>query len=104
MFADILRTAVEDLFAHLGAEVQFTPRGKPSISIVAIVKNPENLYELGDSQIVGQVANVTVRGADVTPKIDDFLILGSKKYKIFEEPLLDASNYLWKFNAVLVGE
>ena len=103
-FGEILAHAVDDLFEHLGGEIQFKPRGGSAVTIFAIVKNPENLYELGDSKIVGQVANFTVRASDITPQIGDFLILGSKKYKIYEEPLLDASNYLWKFNAVLIGE
>jgi hypothetical protein len=30
--------------------------------------------------------------------------MNGKKYKIFEEPLLEASTLIWKFNAVLVGE
>jgi hypothetical protein len=43
-----------------------------------------------------------VKAAYVTPKVGDAIFLGSKKYKIHEEPLLDASNLLWKFQAVLV--
>jgi hypothetical protein len=66
------------------------------------MKEPESVYEVGSSQVIGQVAEFSVRAADITPKVSDFLFLGSKKYKIHEEPLLDASNLIWKFRAILV--
>lgn len=102
MFKDILHTAFEDMFEHLGVGIQYQPRGNAVMSIVAVVKNPENLYIAGESDVVGQSASVTVRAHEITPRIGDVLILDSKKYKIFKEPLLDASNYMWKFEAILI--
>lgn len=105
MFGEALVTAVNDMFKHLGQEVIFRCRGggKPC-SLIAVIKRPENLYELGDSQVVGQVAEVSVKSADIIPKIGDVIEVNSKKYKIFEEPLLEASTLIWRFNATLVGE
>jgi hypothetical protein len=102
MIKKALQTAFDDVFKHLGVEVLFQQSSTASLYIVALVKEPENVYEVGSSQVIGQVAEFSVRGADVTPKIGDAIFLGSKKYKIHEEPLLDASNVIWKFNAVLL--
>jgi hypothetical protein len=92
----------DDVFEHLGVEVKFSPRTSEPVSIIALVKEPEGVYEIGSSQVIGQVAEFSVKAADVTPKVGDAILFGSKKYKIHEEPLLDASNLVWKFSAVLV--
>jgi hypothetical protein len=92
----------DDVFEHLGVEVIFKSRTSEPVSIIALVKEPEGIYEVGSSQVIGQVAEFSVKAADVTPKVGDQAELGSKKYKIHEEPLLDASNVIWKFRAILV--
>lgn len=104
MFGEALVTAVNDMFEHLGQEIVFKPKKGESKSLIAVIKRPENLYELGDSQVVGQVAEVSVKSADIIPKIGDVIEVNAKKYKIFEEPLLEASTLIWRFNATLVGE
>ncbi len=96
--------AVDDMFEHLGQEIVFRSRGGKSLSLIAVIKRPENLYELGDSQVVGQVAEVSVKAKEITPRIGDIIEVNSQKYKIFEEPLLEASTLIWRFNAVLIGE
>jgi hypothetical protein len=102
MIKEALQTAFDDVFEHLGVEVLFQQGLSASLYVIALVKEPENVYEVGSSQVVGQVAEFSVRAADVTPKVGDAIFLGSKKYKIHEEPLLDSSNLVWKFSAVLV--
>jgi hypothetical protein len=97
-----LKQVFDDVFEHLGVEVIFDPRTSEPVSIIALVKEPESVYEVGNSQVIGQVAEFSVRAADATPKMNAFIFLGLKKYKIHEEPLLDGTNYLWKFQAVLV--
>ena len=104
MFREALETAVNDMFEHLGQEIVFKPKNGDSSSLIAVIKQPENPYEIGESQIVKQVAEISVRVADVNPKIGDVIEVNSKKYKIFEEPLLEASTLIWRFNATLVGE
>jgi hypothetical protein len=102
MIKEALQTAFDDVFEHLGVEVIFDPRTSEPVSILALVKEPESVYEVGSSQVIGQVAEFSVKAADVTPKVGDAIFLDSKKYKIHEEPLLDASNLVWKFRAILV--
>ena len=97
-------TAVNDMFAHLGQEIIFKSRSGEKKPLIAVIKQPENPYELGDSQIVKQVAEVSLKASEVSPKIGDVIEVNSKKYKIFEEPLLDVSTLIWKFNAALVRE
>lgn len=95
--------AFEDMFEHLGQQIIYRTRGGEK-TVIAVIKQPENPYELGDSQIVDQVAEVAVKFCNITPKIGDYIIANDKKYKIYTEPLLDASNFIWKFYAVLVEE
>jgi hypothetical protein len=102
MIKEALQTAFEDVFEYLGVEVLFQQGLATSFYVVALVKEPENVYEVGNSQVIGQMAEFSVKAADVTPKVGDAIFLGSMKYKIHEEPLLDASNLLWKFQAVLM--
>lgn len=104
MFKEALETAINDMFVHLGQDVIFKPKKGETKSLIAVIKQPENPYEIGDSKIVDQVSDVSVRATDVTPKVGDVIEVNSKKYKIFEEPLLEASTLIWKFNAVLMGE
>lgn len=104
MFESLVKQAFTDMFEHLGFEVTFKSREGAQTQICAIIKQAENPYELGDSQIVDQVAEVTVKSSDITPKIGDYIITDSRKYKIYTEPLLDASTLVWKFYAVLVEE
>jgi hypothetical protein len=102
MIKEVLQTAFDDVFGRLGVEVLFQQGSASSFYVVALIKEPESVYEVGSSQVIGQVAEFSVKAADVNPKTGDYIFLGLKKYKIHEEPLLDASNLIWKFQAVLV--
>lgn len=104
MFKEALYKAFDDMFEHLGQEVQFQPRNASSINIIAVFKEPENPYKLGDSLLVNQIAEVTVKSKGIIPKIGDFIVVNERKYKIYEEPLLDASTYMWKFHVVLTKD
>jgi hypothetical protein len=97
-----LQQVFDDVFEHLGVEIIFDPRTSEPVSIIALVKEPENVYEVGNSQVIGQIAEFVVKASDVTPKVGNVIFLDSKKYKIHEEPLLDGSNVIWKFQAVLM--
>lgn len=101
MFREALKRAIDDVFEHLGFEVLYKPKKGTELALIAVIKEPENPYEIGDSKLVQQVAEVSVKSADVTPRVGDFIVSNGKKYKIYEEPLLDASNYMWRFHAIL---
>lgn len=102
MFRDALKQAFDDMFEHLGGVAKYTPRGGEPFEIIAFAKEPENPYELGDTKYIDQVAVISVKSEEVTPKIGEFIEINGRTYKIFEEPLLDASNFIWKFLGVLV--
>jgi hypothetical protein len=97
MIKEALRNAFNDVFEHLGVEAIYKPTNAASFPIVALVKEPENMYEVGGSQVIGQIAEFSVKTSDVDPKVGDAIFLGSKKYRIHEEPLLDASNFEKRF-------
>jgi hypothetical protein len=102
MIKEVLQTAFDDVFEHLGVEVVYKAKASEPVPVIALVKEPENVYEVGSSHVIGQVAEFSVKASDATPKVGDFILLGLKKYKIHEEPLLDASNLIFKFNAILM--
>ncbi|GHT99364.1 hypothetical protein FACS1894126_5540 [Alphaproteobacteria bacterium] len=102
LIREALKDAFDDVFEHLGVEVVYKPTVSASFSIVALVKEPENVYEVGSSRVIGQVAEFAVKAADAKPKVGDAIFVGTKKYKIHEDPLLDASNLIFKFQAVLI--
>ena len=96
-----LQQMFSDLFDHLGVEVEYKPRTSTAFKTLALIKEPENVNEVGSSQIIGQVAEFVIHKSDVQPQIGDIIFVVNKRYKIYEEPLLDPSNLIWKFNAVL---
>ncbi len=102
MFMNMVFQAFDDMFDHLGDEYVFQSRNGTKKTIVAVIKQPENPYVLGDSSIIEQVAEITMKSSDISPKIGDCIITKTGTYKIYEEPMLDASNYLWRFHAVLM--
>lgn len=102
MFCRKVEDAVDVVFKHLGKPMKYKCRDGSCQTVIAIEKSPENLYASGENQIVGQAMEASVKIADVTPKVGDSIILNDKTFRIFEEPLLDASGLIWKFTAVLV--
>lgn len=102
MFTEVVYLAFEDMFRYLGVEITYQPRNSESFPLVGVLKNPENTYDLGRNEVVGQVISIMLKANDVKPKIGDKIILNSKVYKIYKEPLLDGYDYLWKIEAVLI--
>jgi hypothetical protein len=66
-----LKQVFDDVFEHLGVEIIFDPRTSEPVSIVALVKEPVGVYEVGGSQVIGQVAEFSMKSSDATPKIGD---------------------------------
>jgi hypothetical protein len=102
LIQEALRNAFDDVFEHLGVEAIFKTANAAPFPVIALIKEPESVYEVGSSQVIGQIAEFCMKAAEVNPKVGDTIFLGLKKYKIYEEPLLDSSNYVWKFPAVLM--
>lgn len=102
MFYRKVEDAIEAVFEHLGKPVKYKYQDGTMTEVIAIEKSPENLYSAGENQMVGQAMEVSVKSADITPKVGDSIIVGNRNFRIFEEPLLDASGLVWKFTAVLV--
>lgn len=72
--------------------------------IKALVKRPDSTYCLGnDGTLTNQIASIEIRAQDITcPSVGDYIKIGNKFYRIFEQPLKDSSNIVWKIEAVEV--
>ena len=104
MFEEIVKQALNDMINHLGQPIIYTDKSGQTSAMIAVIKTPENQYDLGDSQVIDQVAEVTLNADDITPKIGEYICSNGRKYRIYTEPILDASNNVWKFFAVSIGE
>lgn len=94
-----------DVFEHLGVEVECKPQGLPAFKTLVLIKEPENVYEVGSSQVIGQIAEITIKFADLKmPMVGDMFFVENKKYRICEKPLMHSSDLMWKFKAMLVGK
>ena len=100
-FREAMRSAVDDMFVHLGVGVTFRSTGIDR-ALVAVIRQPERPYDLGDTTVVRGVVDVSIKAADATPRIGDFVVANGKTYKIYEEPLLETYSLIWRFNAVQI--
>jgi len=97
-----LQNHFDCIFEHLGREAVYVRRNGQQISILALYKQPENYYSAGTTDLVGQISEISIKVKDVPAVLHgDRIKIGQNLYKIFEEPLLDNSNLVWKINAVL---
>ena len=93
----------EDCFAHLGKEALYQSSGAAPFPISVLIKQPDTAYEMGDGQVIGHMAIFEVRIDELAfPKVGDQLIIASTRYKIFAEPLRDASNTIWEITAMVM--
>ena len=93
----------EDCFAHLGKEVIYQSSGSAPFPIRVLIKQPDTAYEMGDGQVIGHMAIFEVRTRELPfPKVGDQLIIEGTRYKIFAEPLCDASNTVWEITAIVM--
>ena len=91
------------VFETLGYSAIFKPRRGLEKEILVLCRQPENLYEVGESKSVAQVADMVIRRSEVSVlNIGDLIKIGSNTYKVYEEPLLDTSNLLWNLKGYLV--
>ncbi|APR98662.1 head-tail joining protein [Wolbachia endosymbiont of Folsomia candida] len=106
MFRDIKRLFV-DCFEYLGVEATYCNKNKGAIcEIKALVKRPDTTYSLGnDGTLTNQIASIEIHIQDVTcPSVADYIKIGNKFYRIFEQPLKDSSNNLWEIRAIEVED
>lgn len=91
-----------DCFKHLGMEVSYCNHKREEISrIKALVKRPEAAYSIGSERGYSQVSSIEIRCKDVAfVSLGDYIRISNKYYKIFEQPLKDSSNMLWKIEAI----
>ena len=102
--APLLDSLFTDTFEHLGTKALYAQEGFGFIECLVLIKEPEQMYELGDGQFVERIATFEIMSSDITnPKVGDFLYVNGRKYKIYTEPLLDPSGNVYEITAILVG-
>lgn len=92
-----------DCFKHLGVKaVYYNSKREEICKIKALIKHPDVTYSIGrDGELTNQIASIEIRVQDVTSfSIGDYIKVGNKFYKIFEQPLKDPSNMLWKLEGI----
>ena len=91
------------VFETLGYSAIFKPRRGEEKNVTVLCRQPENLYEVGDSKSVAQISDLVIRKSEISRiNVGDLIKIGSNTYKIYEEPLLDTSNLLWNLKGYLV--
>jgi hypothetical protein len=72
--------------------------------IKALVKRPDATYSIGkDGALTNQIASIEIRSRDVFSfwqGIGNYIKIDKKYYKIFEPPLKDSVNMVWKIEAI----
>jgi hypothetical protein len=98
-----------DTFKNLGKPALYQAGDSALVEILALIKEPEQAYELGDGHFgagsfVERIATFEVMAKDIpNPKVGDTLYIEGRKYKIYQEPLLDGSGNVFEVVAILVG-
>jgi hypothetical protein len=93
-----------DTFAHLGKPALYQSDGSSFIEVMVLIKDPEQAYELGDSKFVERIATFEIMAKDVpNPKVGDILYIDGRKYKIYQDPLLDGSGNIYEVVAIFIG-
>jgi hypothetical protein len=92
-----------DCFEHLGVEATYCNKNKETIcTIKALVKRPDTTYSLGaDGTLTNQIASIEIRIQDITfLSTGNYIKIGDKFYRLFEQPLKDSSNMIWEIKAM----
>ena len=95
----VLRSFLEDCFAHLGELALYESKNK-AYMVQVLKQEPDKLYEIGEGQFVGETLVLEVSAFDVLqPIVGDIFVIGDRKYKVYSSPLQDNSGMVWKIRA-----
>ncbi|WP_264373835.1 MULTISPECIES: head-tail joining protein [unclassified Wolbachia] len=95
----VLRSFLEDCFAHLGEVALYKSKDK-SYMVQVLKQQPDKLYEIGEGQFVGEMLFLEVSIFDILrPIVGDIFVIGDCKYKIHTPPLRDKSGMVWRIEA-----
>jgi hypothetical protein len=93
-----------DTFKHLGKPALYQPSGGAFIKLLVLIKEPEQDYELGDGKFVERIATFEIMAKDVpAPKVGDTLYIDGRRYKVYQDPLLDGSGNVYEVIAIFAG-
>lgn len=102
MSEETLYQMFDDVFENLGITALY--QGEIPVECLVLIKEPEQLYELGDGQFVERIASFEIKTKDVSnPKVGHILHIKGRKYKVHQEPLLDSSGTVYEIEAIRIG-
>ncbi len=100
----VLRSLLEDCFAHLGEVACYKSKDK-SYMVQVLKQQPDKLYEIGEGQFVGEMLFLEVNVFDVLrPMVGDIFVIDGRKYKVYSPPLRDNSGIVWNIKCTVLGE
>ncbi|WP_264951584.1 head-tail joining protein [Wolbachia endosymbiont (group A) of Nomada fabriciana] len=100
----VLRSFLEDCFAHLGKVALYESKDK-SYMVQVLKQQPDKLYEIGEGQFVGEMLFLEVSVFDVLrPMVGDIFVIDGCKYKVYSPPLRGNSGIVWNINCTVLGE
>ena len=102
----MLKKMFKDTFEHLGKKAVYQSQRVGFVDVFVLIKQPERVYELGDNgQFVERIAIFEILSESISnPKIGDFLFIDSRKYKVYNEPLLNGSGDIFELTAIFVAK
>ena len=102
----MLKKMFKDTFEHLGKKAVYQSQSVGFVDVLVLIKQPERVYELGDNgQFVERIAIFEILSEFISnPKIGDFLFIDGRKYKVYNEPLLNGSGDIFELTAIFVGK
>jgi hypothetical protein len=93
-----------DTFRHLGKTAVYSS-ASGFVEITVLIKEPEQAYEFGDGKFVERIATFEIMAKDVpNPKVGDTLYIGGRRYKVYQDPLLDGSGNIYEAVAIFAGD
>ena len=97
----LLERIYDDVMKHLGQPVVYTTAAGVHTPIIAYIHEPDNSYDVGETEVDNQIIIAAVKAAEITPQRGDYVSIKGRKYKIFTIPRLEPSTNLWRFSGVL---
>ena len=94
-----------DCFEALAEDAFYQKPDQPPMPIRLLQKLPDLMYEVGDGRMVDTVlAGEILCTAIADPEVGDSIVFEDVTYTIFQIPIRDASQNVWKVHAIARGE
>ena len=92
--------AVHASYRLLGKDATYTPDGGSTVAIKTIVRQPDQIVDVGSSQVWTEGTQVELRVSEVSdPEVGDVITYDSISYVVDSEPKReDSARLVWTLN------